>query len=307
MSEKFNSLDNRKKGLIYIILYAISIALMNTLLKLAGPIPPTEKIVYKSFICIIGGFIVIAKTYGFKDKGRFIGNKKNIFGLSIRTICGLTGGTTNIYALQYLILSTSSVIQDLSVFFLVIFSFIFLKEKIKFWQVVLICVGFVGAVFVINPSSAKFVLTPSLAAIFGSAMNAGDSVSMRYLRKTASPSTIVFFYNVACAVVLTPFMLMDYKVLTIKAMTYLLLSGVCYLVVEFAITSAYKYAPAREIAIFSYIDVIFSAVLGFIVFGSLPTIISIIGYIIILAAAITLVLYNSKTTDSSKQETKATS
>ena len=41
MSEKFNSLDNRKKGLIYIILYAISIALMNTLLKLAGPIPPT--------------------------------------------------------------------------------------------------------------------------------------------------------------------------------------------------------------------------------------------------------------------------
>lgn len=100
---------------------------------------------------------------------------------------------------------------------------------------------------------------------------------------------------------------MDYKVLTIKAMTYLLLSGVCYLVVEFAITSAYKYAPAREIAIFSYIDVIFSAVLGFIVFGSLPTIISIIGYIIILAAAITLVLYNSKTTDSSKQETKATS
>ena len=58
MSEKFNSLDNRKKGLIYIILYAISIALMNTLLKLAGPIPPTEKIVYKSFICIIGGFIV---------------------------------------------------------------------------------------------------------------------------------------------------------------------------------------------------------------------------------------------------------
>ena len=76
MSEKFNSLDNRKKGLIYIILYAISVAVMNTLLKLASPIPPTKKIIYKRSICIIGGFIVIARTYRFKDKGRFIGNRK---------------------------------------------------------------------------------------------------------------------------------------------------------------------------------------------------------------------------------------
>ena len=149
---------------------------MNTFLKLAGPIPIAEKIVYKNVICTIAGFVFVAKTYGFKDKTLYFGNRKNIFGLSMRNICGILGITSNLYALQHLILSTASVLQDLSVFFVVIFSFIFLKEKVRFWQVVLICVGFLGALVVINPTSVKFALAPALAAIFGAAMNSGTSV-----------------------------------------------------------------------------------------------------------------------------------
>ena len=149
---------------------------MNTFLKLAGPIPIAEKIVYKNVICTIAGFVFVAKTYVFKDKTLYFGNRKNIFGLSMRNICGILGITANLYALQHLILSTASVLQDLSVFFVVIFSFIFLKEKVRFWQVVLICVGFLGALVVINPTSVKFALAPALAAIFGAAMNSGTSV-----------------------------------------------------------------------------------------------------------------------------------
>ena len=294
MTEKINNLDNKTKGLIYIIIFGLFLAIMNTFLKSAGHIPVAEKTVYRNGICAIAGFFAVAKVYGFKDKSRYFGNRKNILGLSMRTICGVLGITANLYALQYLILSTSSALQDLSVFFVVIFSFVFLKEKVKVWQVVLICVGFLGALVVIDPSSAKFALVPSLAAIFGAAMNGSDAVSMRFLGKTASPSTVVFFYNFVSAIILTPFMLMDYKVLSVHTTIFLILAGLCYIVVEFAMVSAYKYAPGREIAIFSYVDVVFSAVLGFIVFGSFPTITAIIGYIIIIVAAILLVLYNFK-------------
>ena len=176
MSEKINNLDNKTKGLIYILIFGLFLAIMNTFLKLAGPIPIAEKIVYKNVICTIAGFVFLAKTYGFKDKTLYLGNRKNIFGLSMRNICGILGITANLYALQHLILSTASVLQDLSVFFVVIFSFIFLKEKVRFWQVVLICVGFLGALVVINPTSVKFALAPALAAIFGAAMNSGTSV-----------------------------------------------------------------------------------------------------------------------------------
>ncbi len=273
---------------------------MNTFLKLAGPIPIAEKIVYKNVICTIAGFVFVAKTYGFKDKTLYFGNRKNIFGLSMRNICGILGITTNLYALQHLILSTASVLQDLSVFFVVIFSFIFLKEKVRFWQVVLICVGFLGALVVINPTSVKFALAPALAAIFGAAMNNGTSVTMRFLGKKAAPSTVVFFSNLVSVIVFTPFMLMDYKVLSLHTTIFLILAGVFYTVVDFTIVLAYKYAPGREIAIFSYVDVVFSAALGFAVFGTFPKVTAIIGYAIIIAAAILLVLYNFKIKETKK-------
>ena len=300
MSEKISNLDNKTKGLIYILIFGLFLAIMNTFLKLAGPIPIAEKIVYKNVICTIAGFVFLAKTYGFKDKSLYFGNRKNIFGLSMRNICGILGITANLYALQHLILSTASVLQDLSVFFVVIFSFIFLKEKVRFWQVVLICVGFLGALVVINPTSVKFALAPALAAIFVAAMNSGTSVTMRFLGKKAAPSTVVFFSNLVSVIVFTPFMLMDYKVLSLHTTIFLILAGVFYTVVDFTIVLAYKYAPGREIAIFSYVDVVFSAALGFIVFGTFPKVTAIIGYAIIIAAAILLVLYNFKIKETKK-------
>ena len=273
---------------------------MNTFLKLAGPIPIAEKIVYKNVICTIAGFVFVAKTYGFKDKTLYFGNRKNIFSLSMRNICGILGITANLYALQHLILSTASVLQDLSVFFVVIFSFIFLKEKVRFWKVILICVGFLGALVVINPTSVKFALAPALAAIFGAAMNSGTSVTMRFLGKKAAPSTVVFFSNLVSVIVFTPFMLMDYKVLSLHTTIFLILAGVFYTVVDFTIVLAYKYAPGREIAIFSYVDIVFSAALGFAVFGTFPKVTAIIGYAIIIAAAILLVLYNFKIKETKK-------
>ena len=272
MSEKINNLDNKIKGIIYILIFGLFLAITNTLLKSAGHIPVAEKTVYRNGICAIAGFIAVAKAYGFKDKSRYFGNKQNILGLSIRTICGILGITANLYALQYLILSTASVLQDLSVFFVVIFSFIFLREKIRLWQIILICVGFLGALVVINPTSVKFAIAPALAAIFGA------------------------------AIILTPFMLMDYKVLSLHTTIFLILAGLCYIVVEFAMVSAYKYAPGREIAIFSYVDVVFSAALGFIVFGTFPKVTAIIGYVIIIAAAILLVLYNFKVKENTSNQ-----
>ena len=95
-------------------------------------------------------------------------------------------------------------------------------------------------------------------------------------------------------------MLMDYKVLSLHTTIFLILAGVFYTVVDFTIVLAYKYTPGREIAIFSYVDVVFSAALGFAVFGTFPKVTAIIGYVIIIAAAILLVLYNFKIKETKK-------
>ena len=55
---------------------------------------------------------------------------------------------------------------------------------------------------------------------------------------------------------------------------------------QFSITSAYSFAPAREISVYDYSQIIFSALLGFFFFGQLPDALSILGYAVILGAAL---------------------
>ncbi|MGL4991400.1 MAG: DMT family transporter [Sarcina sp.] len=282
---------NKRKGIVYMLIFALSLSIMTAFLKIAGPIPVAEKTVYRNSIAAVFAFFYIAIKHGFKDKSIFFGSRKNILGLSLRTIFGIVGITLNLYALQYLLISNATMLQDLSIFFVVIFSYIFLKEKIKLYQVILICIAFVGVIFVINPTSVKFVLMPSLAAIIGAAMNGGDSVTMRYLGNKCEPVTLVFFYNFISSIILLPFMIVFYKPLSMHTTIYLILAGLFYIIVEFSLINAYKYAPARDIALFRYTDVIFAAILGFLIFGKLPSIINIIGYCIILITAIILILY----------------
>ena len=51
-------------------------------------------------------------------------------------------------------------------------------------------------------------------------------------------------------------------------------------------------APAREVSVFDYTQIVFAAGLGFLFFGQLPDILSVIGYCIISGVAIWMFLYN---------------
>lgn len=297
-------MTNKTKGIILMLLFAFSLAVQTILFKKAGHMPVAEKTVYRNGIAALFAFCYIVKTKGFKgQKNMFWGTRKSLVGLSLRTIFGIVGITLNLYALQYLLAPNATMIQDLSIFFVIIFSYVFLGEKVKLWQVVLICIGFIGAVFVVDPASSKFLLVPSIAAIIGAAMNGGDSVTMRFLGDKCDPVTVVFFYNFISCIVLFPFMMMDYKHLPIHTTVYLILAGITYIAVEFTIISAYKFAPARDIALFRYTDVIFTAILSFFILGKLPSITNVIGYIIIGGAAILLLILNSKMTKLKKYPT----
>ena len=67
---------------------------------------------------------------------------------------------------------------------------------------------------------------------------------------------------------------------------FLLLAGLCASAAQFSITTAYACAPAREISVFDYSQVLFSALLGIIALGEFPDYLSVIGYVIIIGAAI---------------------
>ena len=75
---------------------------------------------------------------------------------------------------------------------------------------------------------------------------------------------------------------------------YLILAGIFASIGQFGITIAYKYAKAKEISIFDYSNILFSAIISIVLFGVIPDYLSVIGYIIIFAVSLYMFLYNKK-------------
>ena len=69
---------------------------------------------------------------------------------------------------------------------------------------------------------------------------------------------------------------------------------------QFTITAAYRYAPAKEISVYDYSQILFAAAFGFFMFSDIPDVWSILGYIIICGMAVAMFLYNNRKSEKIK-------
>ena len=89
-------------------------------------------------------------------------------------------------------------------------------------------------------------------------------------------------------------MILTYTPMSIWQLLSLLCAGIFASIGQFGITLAYKYAPAKEISIFDYTNIIFSAIISLFMFNVFPDKYSIIGYLVIFTAALYMFIYNKK-------------
>ena len=269
-------------GIICIICSAFFFALMNMFVRMAGDLPAVQKSFFRNLIAFFFAFMVMKK-----DKIPFTCKKENRLSLLLRATFGTLGVLCNFYAVGHLVLADASVLNKMSPFFAIIFSYIILKEKITVRQGAVVVVAFLGSLLVIKPTFANMDLIPSMIGLLGG-LFAGAAYT--YVRKLTThgekgPMVVAFFSGFSCLVLL-PFLIFDYHHMTLAQLVILLLAGLAAAGGQFTITAAYSYAPAREISVYDYSQIIFAAVLGFFVFGQIPDLLSWIGYAVIIGMAV---------------------
>lgn len=281
------------KGVIYIILSAFFFALMSMFIRLSGDIPSFQKAFFRNFVAMAISVITMIKHHE-----KPVIKSGNLIYLVMRSICGTVGIICNFYAIDNLNLSDASMLNKMSPFFAIIFSFILLKEKISPVQALIVTGAFIGSIFIVKPSSEILSSPASLAGLLGG-MGAGTAYTfVRILgQKGENKSFIVLFFSAFSCLVFLPFLIFDYHDMTIKQLIFLILAGASAAGGQFSVTSAYCYAPAREISVYDYSQLIFATILGFFVFGQIPDKLSIIGYAIIISMAVIMFIYNNKKTD----------
>ncbi len=279
-------MNNRNKGILFIILSAFGFAMMSVFVKLSGDIPSLQKTLFRNAIsCIIAFSMIIY------HKESFFGKRENQKTLLLRSALGTVGIVLNFYAIDHLILSDANMLNKLSPFFVIIFSALFLKENLSLKQIISVLVAFLGAVLIIKPAF-NIDMFPYLIGIFSAVFAAGAYTCLRALGGKEKYYTIVFYFSLFSVVTVLPFVLFTYKPMTIIQLTYLLLAGVFATIGQFGVTLAYKYAPAKEISIFDYSNIIFSAIISMLLFNQIPDILSFTGYIVIFSASLYMFLYN---------------
>ncbi|MCP3032441.1 DMT family transporter [Halobacillus sp. A1] len=281
-------MSNRNKGIILLLISAFGFSMMAALVKLSGDVPTVQKTLFRNLVSAIIAFGLVIY-----HKERIFGKKENQKLLLSRSALGTIGMVLFFYAIDNLVLSDADMLNKLSPFLLIIFSAIFLKEKAQPYQVISIIIAFLGTLFIIKPQFSV-ELVPYLAGFFSAVFAAGAYTLLRVLGDKEKFYTIVFYFSFFTTVSLTPFTIAFYEPMTGKQWIYLLSAGGFATIGQFGLTIAYKFAPAREISIFFYSTVVYSALISILLFGQVPDWLSILGYIIIFSASFYMFLRNNK-------------
>lgn len=269
----------KRKGIIYILLSALFFSLMALTVKSVPDLPLSEKVFFRNFV----GLIVVSLTM-IKNKVSFkINHPKLMF---LRAFFGLAGIGLYYAAIEMLPLADAVILNKLSPVFVIIFAIIYLKEPYRKGQLWVILIGIIGALMIIRPSFDLSVL-PALIAVL-SAVAAGAAYAVvRRLTQYDKPTVIVFYFCLLSSIILIPFMIMEgFVIPDFREFLALIGIGTFALTAQLFMTNAYKYAPASELSIYNYVEIIFSLVWGFVIWSELPDLISLSGALLIIVAGL---------------------
>lgn len=283
-------MQKKYKGILLIVLSAFCFALMSMFVRLAGDLPSVQKSFFRNIVAFVFAGAVLLRAH---ERPQV---EKRAWGyLVLRAGFGTLGILCNFYAVDKLVLADASILNKMSPFFAILCSYFVLKEKITPARMCIVLGAFVGSLFVIKPSFQNAALLPALVGLLG---GFGAGVAYTMVRKLGTLGVkgpfIVFFFSAFSCLVTLPYLIFDYHPMSGMQLLYLLLAGLAATGGQFTITAAYIYAPAREISVYDYSQIIFSSALGFFVFGQTPDVWSFVGYVLIVAMAVVMFFYNQK-------------
>lgn len=287
--------DNLGRGICWLIFSSFGFAMMGMFVRAAGDIHFMQKALFRNSIA----FIIAFSTLMVKAK-----KDRNILHvpgpawkyLFLRSFFGSFGIFGNFYAIAHMNISDAAMLNKMSPFASVFLSIFILGEKPNLFSGAALVTAFLGALFVIKPS---FEFTKFLPAICGFLGGVGAGFAYALVRKMHSKynvasEMIITYFSLFSVLIALPFFFIYYTPMTTNQLLFLIGAGASAACGQFGVTNAYFNASSSKISIYEYSNVIFSAILGFMMFDQIPDAWSFLGYTIIIGAAVLMYIYNRR-------------
>lgn len=279
-NSSFAGVSDRSKGILFILMAGFFFSLMSVFVRLSGSVPTMQKAFFRNIIATAVAAVLLVRS----GKGCSIG-RRDLPALLMRCIFGTVGIVCNFWAVDHMRIADANMLNKLSPFFAILMSIFILKELPGKVEWICVIVAFIGAAFVAKPG-AGMISYPAFIGLLGG-FTAGTAYT--FLRKLGLAGVggpvIVMAFSAFSTLVLLPNLILNFYQMTVQQFLCLIMAGACAAGGQLSITAAYQHAPAREISVFDYSQVVYAAIFGFLLFGELPDIWSFVGYVIIIGTA----------------------
>ena len=271
---------DRKKGIFYMLLSCFWFAAMQMFVKISGNrIPLFEQVLFRNLVTLIlCGFLCL------KNNDRLFGTKKSRPFLYLRSFLGYAGVVLNFYSINAMNTADATILQKSSPIFVIIFSVIFLKEKLTKTKLTTLILCFIGAIFVVRPQFNSSVI-PAIAGLLSAGFAGGAYTVLAYVNKLESSNTIIFFFSLVSSIITIPFVALNFVMPTGIEFIYLIGIGIFAGLGQIFLTLSYKYALATDVSIYNYATIIFTSIMGYFIFGEILNIFSLLGILLIFSSS----------------------
>ena len=203
----------------------------------------------------------------------------------LRSVALMMATTLFFFAFYRLGLAEASAIFNISPVLITLGAFLFLREQIGPRRVIGILVSLLGALIIIRPGSGVFTIyaiLPLGAAIFYSTY----SLATRFVGTDESPWTSLFYSAIFGAICYSIYIVFNWNPMSNNALLLTTIIGLFGTAGHLCLIRALTLGEASLVAPFSYTNLLFMTIWGFVLFGNFPDFWTIVGAVIIVAAGI---------------------
>ena len=259
-------MEDVRLGILYMLASVFLFSIQNAIGKwLAQTYPIPMLVFFRSAVALLPSFLLVLRAGGISVlRSRRLGAQ---FGRAV-----IWGGSNvaSFFAYHLLPLADAVALTFAAPLFLTALSWPILRERVGRERWIAVSVGFIGVLIMAHPSGAGNWLG-MVYALLCAVCNAVGTLTVRGLTRTESTASIVFYTALFMTLMALP--ALPFSWLSPSPFDLLLFCSIGLIrgISQYWTTQALYYAPAAAISPFNYTALIWGSVLGFVVWGDLPT------------------------------------
>jgi drug/metabolite transporter (DMT)-like permease len=250
--------------------------------------PIGEVLFSRVFVPLIGLAVIILPRTGLA-----VFHTKRFKGHLLRGVSQSTSQTFLLIAFSLMPLASAVAINFSAPIFATLASIVFLRESVGIARWSAILVGFLGVLIVTAPGTDTFTVG-ALFALANAVMYGTVTAGVRGLTSTESTETLTLYQMLLMSAAFSLMLPFGFVLPTLPDAGWLILNGVGNGLAQYGWTRALHLAPTSAVAPFQYFSLIWAMLLGFAIWGDLPTVSLLIGGAIVAGSGLFLLWRESR-------------